>query len=957
MAVCLMAASGALAQTASLEGLRVAEIRLVGPSGQPIQMQLPKLALETGQPFRLEAERESLRQLYRMGDFADIRVEAEPVENGLRVDFVAQRNFYNNAVHLEGLREPPSEAAALSALRLNLGEAFRESALRDALERLAQTLHDEGLYQEKVKSELSAHEDTRQMDITVRVTPGPRARIGAITVQNQTEFTNRELLHHAKLSPGKGVTSAQFAHATERVRKFLVGAGHLSARVVVRRGDYDSKSNTLPIVFEATAGPKVRVEVTGAKFHASQLRKLLPIYAEGAVDEDLLQEGRRNLRDSLEREGYFEATVRYATHEDVEHGQQVIEYAIERGARHKLEGVAFDGNQYFSNDLLASRLSIQPAAYASPGRFSQRLLQDDVDSIRSLYLANGYRNVEAHSEVEDNYGGKSDQILVRFHIAEGPQTRVAELRLEGNHALSDADLGSVIGSTPGQPYSEFDVTGDRDNILALYFNEGFPNARFEAQVTVIGVPNRVRLVYRITEGQQIEISRVLLAGYHYTRPGIIQRQVELKSGGPLREGDVVETQRRLYNLGIFNRVQVAPQNPDGTDPEKTVVVQVDEAKRYTIGYGGGFEVQRLGGAGASPVGGTLSASPRGIFEISRANFAGRGQTVSFKVRASTLQYRGLISFSAPNFFAQRPFSLLLTGFADKTRDVRTFTSTRYEGSAQLVQNLTPFSSLIYRYSIRHVLVDASSLQIPIEQIPLFSQPTLISAVGMTWLRDRRNSPSDATRGNFNTADFSVAARSLGASASFLRFFFQNSSFYPLGRSFVFARSIRFGVEHTLGRTTSVQIPLPERFFAGGGTTLRGFALNQAGPRDPSTGFPIGGLASLVLNQEFRFPMRLPYVGNRVGGALFYDAGNVFSDLGHITLRTAPSAVSTSTGNLNYFSHTVGLGLRYGTPIGPVRIDLGYQLNPARFQFVDSTGALTTARLPRFQFFFNIGSIF
>jgi outer membrane protein assembly factor BamA len=175
----------------------------------------------------------------------------------------------------------------------------------------------------------------------------------------------------------------------------------------------------------------------------------------------------------------------------------------------------------------------------------------------------------------------------------------------------------------------------------------------------------------------------------------------------------------------------------------------------------------------------------------------------------------------------------------------------------------------------------------------------------------------------------------------------------LGRAFVFARSTRFGVEVPLGNTAELDIPLPERFFAGGGTSLRGFGLNQAGPRDPVTGFPIGGLALLAFNQELRFPMKLPFVGNRLGGTVFYDAGNVFSDINHVSLAWKPSSLS----NLNYFSHTVGFGVRYPTPIGPVRVDLGYQLNPAQYSATDTPPNTPNFRLPHFQFFFNIGSIF
>jgi len=409
---------------------------------------------------------------------------------------------------------------------------------------------------------------------------------------------------------------------------------------------------------------------------------------------------------------------------------------------------------------------------------------------------------------------------------------------------------------------------------------------------------------------------------------------------------------------------IAPQNPAGSDSAKTVVALVEEGKRYTVAYGGGFEVQRLGGPTPSTVGGAFRASPRGILEISKNNLTGRADTLSLKLRASTIQGRALLSYTAPNTFGRPAFSTQLTALADKASDIQTFTATRYEGTLQLAQRVTPFTSMLYRYSVRKVIVDAKSLRISPDQIPLFSQPTQVSLFGGTWVRERRDNPADATRGDFNNVDFSFAGESIGSSASFVRFFAQNSTFHPLKRRYVLARSARFGLQTPVGGSLSSQIPLPERFFAGGGSSLRGFGLNQAGPRDPTTGFPVGGLALLIFNQELRFPMRLPFVGTRLGGTLFYDAGNVFANVRRITLRTTP----VSPSDLNYFSHTVGFGFRYATPIGPVRVDLAYQLNAAQFCIPSpplspgpgASGCAAggrLARLPRFQFFFNLGSTF
>ncbi|MGH9715747.1 MAG: POTRA domain-containing protein [Candidatus Acidiferrales bacterium] len=956
------------AQQLPIDGQRIAAVRVVDQAGHAAPETIPPLALKVGEPFGFVAERESLRSLYQMGDFSDIRVTASQAPNGLQIDFIVKRNYYNNVVRIDGLKPPPSESAALAAMRLGLGEPFRESALREAVVRLGGVLRDDGFYLPKVTWALEAHSDTRQMNIIVDVVPGPRARVGAISIDNKTPYTDRRILRKSKLSRKDSLTALLLSRASQRLKKYLVDQGYLGAGVVVTPQAYDAHSNRTPLKVEVTAGPRVRIEISGAHVGKSRRRKLLPMYAEGAVDEDLLQEGRRNLRNYFQSEGYFDATVDVHSRLDPSDNLRVISYQITRGDRYRLAGVAFDGNKYFRTALLAGRLKLQPASFASNGRFSQRMMRDDADSIRALYLANGFRDARVSTDVDDHYHGKRNNLFVTFHIVEGPQTRIATLKIEGNHAISTATLLSVSGSTAGQPYSESGVASDRNNILALYFNQGFPDARMEDRVSS-AADHEVNVVYHIIEGRQVEVSKVLLTGYQFTRRGIIARQVSIEPGEPLREGDVAATQRRLYNLGVFNRVQIAPQNPGGTDPQKTVVVDVQEGDRYTVGYGFGFEVQRIAGGSSNPNGSTISASPRGIFEIARNNMFGRAQTLSLTTRASTLEYRASLDYAASNFLNDRNLALQLTTYADKTQDINTFTSTRFEAGFQISERLSPSSSLLYRYFYRRV--EASNLVSTInpEQIPLLSQPTLVSGFGITYARDRRDNPADATRGTFNSVDFSDAIQSIGSSASYLRGFFQNSSYYSFGRAFVFARSVRFGVEQPLGNTvppysplcltSCITIPLPERFYAGGGTSLRGFGLNQAGPRDSTTGFPIGGLALLIFNQELRFPMKLPFVGNRLGGTVFYDGGNVYDDIYHITLAWK----SKSLTDLNYWSNTVGVGLRYPTPVGPVRVDFGFLLNPAHYQFTPvATPAIPSPtpqifQISHFGFSFNIGPVF
>src|SRR6266571_2013293 len=463
---------------------KIVAIRIVEEDGRVLSESPSGIAVETGKALDRGKIAESLRALYRTGDYADLRAVVTPVTDGVRLDFVVRENLFFNRVRIEGLTAPPSDSSAAAAMQLALGQTYRRAAVDEALERLRETLREEGLYQAEVSAETVPHAETHQMDIVVHVKPGPRARVGSIQLKNGTEYRDADILSRLRMKTGGVITSAKLQRGRDRIRKYLAKKGHLSGRAGVRRGNYDSAKNTIPLDLDVTEGPQVKVTLTGAKFSQGELKKLIPVYQEGAIDADLLEEGKRNLRERLEREGYFDADVNYTTetHEvkssrgEVQSMEEIITYTVERGVRHKLIGIEITGNEYFDTELLRSRLQIFGGAFGSAGRFSRRLVDSDAQSMRTLYQANGFLDARVEQQIEDNYKGKEGNLVIRFAVQEGRQTRVASLSIEGNHAFKEDELLGVIGSTPGQRYSDFGVTTDRDNILALYFNEGFPGA-------------------------------------------------------------------------------------------------------------------------------------------------------------------------------------------------------------------------------------------------------------------------------------------------------------------------------------------------------------------------------------------------------------------------------------------------------------------------------------------------
>jgi outer membrane protein insertion porin family len=348
--------------------------------------------------------------------------------------------------------------------------------------------------------------------------------------------------------------------------------------------------------------------------------------------------------------------------------------------------------------------------------------------------------------------------------------------------------------------------------------------------------------------------------------------------------------------------------------------------------------------------------------VTRLNFLGRAHTITFESRVGRLQQRGLISYEAARWFGNPDWKLTFTGFFDHTLDVNTFTSQRLEGTVQAGQVISKTSTIDYRFNYRLVKATNISNTITVQQIPQLSQPVRLGEPGFGYIRNRRDNDLETTRGSYITVDAGVAAHYFGSEADFSRLLVQQSTYHPFGKQrastkeLVFARSTRIGLENAFGNTeilepgvfpnpVPAQIPLPERLFMGGGNSHRGFGLNQAGPRDPTTGFPTGGAALFLNNFELRFPPpTLPLVRDNMSFALFHDMGNVFTngtDMVHTLLRwhqnkslctqtstaEAPAPQPAMRCNYNYISHAIGLGVRYKTPVGPVRFDFGYNLNP------------------------------
>lgn len=954
------------AEPQDYEGKPIRRI-LFDPRLQPLPEQelLEMLPLRAGEPLRLEALRESLARLYATGRYRDIAADVEFADGGVDVEFLTRTAWFIGRVSVEGVPEPPNRGQLINAARLELGREFREEQAKAAMENILGALRNNGFYQAKVDRFLDYQPAFAQVNILFQVDPGPRARFGEPIIRGVPPQKAKALVKATRwqrgwfLSGWRSVTERRLQEGLERIRRRLQKENRLLNRVTLERLDYDAAGNRLIPTLAIEEGPRVRIVTTGRRLSSGTLRRLVPVFQEQSVDRSLLAEGARNLAEYFQDRGFFDASVSFRQTEPLP-DFQLIEFVIDPGRRYRLVHLEVRGNRYFDDETIRERISIMPASLLRyrKGRYSQAMLEEDLGAIRELYRANGFRDVQVTARIENPFRGKAGEVAVIVEIDEGPQWLVSELSLEGVSAEHLEVVRSLLASLPGQPYSEVNIAADRDNVLDYYYSRGYLEARLEWSREEIPEKRQARVRMIVDEGPERRVRATLIGGLQVTDPDLVTSRFALRPGDPLSQSRLVQTQRRLYDLGIFARVDAAIQNPDGNEPSKYVLHQFEEARRHSVNVGFGAQIARIGGGRPNfdnPAG-SAGFSPRVSFGVSRLNMFGVGHTLGFQAQASEIRRRALANYLAPQFEGRENLSLTLTALYDFSRDINTFSSTRAEGAVQNTLRLSRARTLRYGYTFRQT--NLRDVKISRELIPIFAQAARVGFVSGGLVEDRRDDPLESTRGSYSAIEVALASKVFASETEYLRLSGRNATYHRLGKELVLARAFTMGwLLNTAREPIDKPIPLAERFFAGGAASLRAFPENQAGPRDLSTGFVVGGQALLMHNLELRFPL----LGDNIGGVLFHDAGNIYSRLGKISLRYR----QRDERDFDYMVHAFGFGIRYRTPVGPIRLDLAYGPNSPRFfgfrgtpeQLVLGGGERTHQRISPFQFFFSIGQTF
>jgi outer membrane protein insertion porin family len=930
---------------ASYEGQTVTSVEIAGRPDLKASEFDSQLLQKSDQPFAKQKVDGTVVALKSTGRFQNVEVQVEPEAKGLRILFVLEPAIYYGIFTFPGAERFPYSRLIQVANYTSQAPYDAASVDKDR-QRLLLFFRQEGYFQAQVKTELSIDSHHGIVNVVFHADLGRKAKFGDVAVSGVPSAKATDLQHDlttpmarlrgAAVRPGKTYKHSTLNKATNLIQSKLQKNGYLAAQVKLSGADYHADTNRADIHFNANPGAKTHVEIQGAHLWPWTKKSLLPEYQGVGVDEETVQEGQQALASYYQKRGYFDVKVTSEmTGTDT---LRTVVYHVTKDKKHSVEAVRITGESQLKADTLTPHLAVEKEHFLSHGQFSDQLVRTSINNLKAVYQSQGFSSVQVTSSVTRQAGN----IDVLFHVVEGPRDIVQSLAIEGAKTFPESQFAPKgLKVTAGQPYSQANVEADRAGIMANYFKAGYLIASFRetASENSKNDPHHIKVIYHIYEGPRVFTGDRITLGRVHTQQRLIDEDVApIKPDQPLTETDLLTAGSNLYNhTGVFDWAEVDPKSQITTQTSEDVLVKVHEAKRNEFTYGFGFEVINRGGSIPSgtaalpnlpPIGlpSNFKTSqvtfygPRGTVQYTRNNLRGKGESLSITGFAGRLDQRGAIYYIDPNF-RWSPWKSTVSFAAERNEENPIFSSQQETGSYQIQRYIDSARKNLFfvRYSFSKT--DLTRVEIP-ELVPAADQHVRLSGFGANLTRDTRDNVLDEHKGVLDSLEVDFNGTKLGSSVNFAKLTSQAAFYKEKFHHIVWADSIRIGLAQQFANS---RVPLSEAFFTGGGDSLRGFPLDGAGPQRniyvcstgqtapncPQINVPQGGNELLVINAEARIPLPIK---KGLSIVPFYDGGNVFPRIGFHDFTSL-------------YANNVGIGLRYSTPIGPIRFDYGFNLNP------------------------------
>lgn len=693
------------------------------------------------------------------------------------------------------------------------------------------------------------------------------------------------------LSRGEPVTRSVTARAEEGLRRVLIEEGYTEARVIPSVGVQDTarrpRRGTLFLAVEP--GPRWEIDIQApAGVSALVQGALADLWTTTSFHRGQGREIARVLRERLAEEAYATATADVFEEPPP---AAVLRLVVDPGPLARVQNLEIRGTSALSEAEVLGQVLTRPGGPLGTGRmlYRPRLVEEDAEAILTLYASKGFLEAKVEPEVGMRREG-SDVHLV-FRIVEGPRSQIGTVRVEGDWPAGLGAASEKLGLRTGDHYLPEKVRAAEETLRRALDQAGY----YEAQVTSRqeALQGKVNLTFRVLPGRAARVAGIRLEGLGTTRRKMAERAVRLRPGEPLTRTGWRETERELFKLGLFRKVEIeavpAPDDPG----QRVVIIRVEEAPEVALQTGIAYDSEQQLRANAT---------------LSHDNLWGLGRTGSLQLFGSALRRGARVTLEDRHLAQERWEGLLTAGFFREKRDGFTVESL----GAALQIGSPPRQDR--RWQLRYTLEDNRFRDVTIDPAALsgveISDGQRVSAVRLgsltgSLVSDRRDDPFLPAKGWIGRGEVGIWAEPLASEASFVSLTGQWGGYQPLGRV-TLAGAARASLAWPFGGTAAV--PLSQRFFAGGSQTLRGFQRDKVGPLDQAGGQALGGEALFLLNLESRLRILEP-----LDLVLFHDAGNVWlkpRDLLSTPLR-----------------RSAGLGVRWRTPVGALRIEYGRVLHP------------------------------
>ena len=843
------------------------------------------IPMEAGDIYSLKRITESIRQIYKTGLFSDVRVLKEGDE-AAKLTFLLTRKLLIRRIDFIGSNQIPRRELENNLSALKREGPYSEDSLERAVEEIRETLRQQGFFQAEIEPLVERDPAVPEVGISFIIHSVNKYTIGKIDFTGNLIIPEQELREEMQTEEGDEYVPSDLEKDLERIRQKYQEMDYQRAEVLIAEQRFDDQREKVFFVIQVLPQERIEITVVGADIPMDLLK---PIWEAQIFEEWGLREGDAKIINHLRSKGYIFATVNSSV--QYEDNVMRVIHRVSPGKKYKIHKITFQGMEYFTSEQLRENLMLTegfPLFQNIDGAELYELPQE----VELLYESRGF----AETQVELSFDREGNKIKPIMTIVEGVQDKIASITIQGESQLSEETLFEMIDSTEGGPFFQPDIQKDIERLKRYYLNQGVRGTEIIASVEQI--QNHLYSVqFEIDEGEMTRIENIIITGYKATRKNTISRELLVSEGDVASYGAIGESKRKLERLGIFTEV-VIDEIPISSD-RINLLIGVREGARNYGGLGIGMETKSQPQTYAFW---DYAFRPRGTAELIRYNIFGTSAQASLVGQLSFKETRGVFSWRQPYFFGL-PMETYLNAWLE--RESRT--SFTFKGSGISLTTVKPISqkeNMDFMATLRYARRIITDLDIEESEIDRRFFPFSTTAISGSYIWEKRDDPFNPTEGFFFSSVLEWAFPYFGTESDFWKTYNKFQVFAPLVPDVTLGATVRLGLAK--GR-----VPIHERFFAGGSNSFRGVPFDNLGPKDPESGKPVGGKALLLFNFELAFPI-IPTLKN-LYGTLFFDKGNVFERRKQVSLAGLRNAL--------------GLGLKYKTPLGPVRLELGWNLDP------------------------------